>query len=400
MNELHTMPSRESARVLTALSITAAVAVAGQYYIQPLLDTISHDFVVSAGIAGLLVTAAQTGFLLGIAFVVPLGDRIQHRTLLPALLVFSAVMLAAAAMAPGFWSLGVLLVAVGVGASAAQVAVPLAAALVPASHAGRATAKVMTGLLIGILLARTVSGVVAGIFSWRAIFGIAAAVELVLAAILWWKIPPTSPTSELRYGALLASIGRLVRSSKILRSRMLLGALSMCGFSIMWTSLAFLLGGTGSTGYHFSEPAIGAFGLAGAAGALGAPLVGRLADRGRARLAATAAWVIAIVGWGLSAWGTSSIVALVAGLLVFDLGVQAIQLSNQHAIYSAHPDARSRVTTAYMSAYFAGAVLGSVVSGFTYQFGGWLAVCSVGGAVALIGLLLWAFISRGGSPRL
>jgi predicted MFS family arabinose efflux permease len=355
---------------------------------------VAGDFGTPLGITGLLVTATQVGYVAGLVLIVPLGDLLEERKILAALLVVAAVALAGAGFAPSFWALCAILAGVGITAATAQVAVPLAADLALPERRGRATGMVMSGLLLGILLARTVSGGIAELGSWRTVFLVAAVVELVLAVLVWRQVPSTTPSTNSSYRALLASVLRLVGSSRVLRVRMLLGLLSMCGFSILWTSIAFLLAGDGDTRYHFDEAMIGVFGLAGVAGALGAPAVGRLADGGRVRLAATVAWILVIVGWGLAAWGTVSVAALIAGLVVFDLGVQSIQLSNQHAIYGAHPEARSRVTTAYMTSYFAGGVLGSVASGFAYQAGGWLAVCGLGLGVAVLGLLAWAVSAR------
>jgi predicted MFS family arabinose efflux permease len=383
-----------SSTTLFVLSITAAVAVAGLYYIQPLLSVVAREFGTSVGVTGLLVTATQVGYVSGLVLIVPLGDLLEQRKILSALLVVAAAVLAAAGFAPGFVALCAILVGVGITAAAAQVAVPLAADLALPERRGRATGIVMSGLLLGILLARTVSGLIAEWSSWRTVFLAAAGVELVLAALVWKLVPTTTPSTDSSYGRLLASVFRLVASSPVLRARMLLGLLSMSGFSAMWTSIAFLLAGDGGTHYHFGEGIIGVFGLAGAAGALGAPAVGRLADGGRVRLAATIAWLLVIIGWGLAGWGTVSIAALIAGLVVFDLGIQSIQLSNQHAIYGAHPEARSRVTTAYMTSYFLGGVLGSVASSFAYQAGGWLAVCAFGLGVAVLGLVTWGVVAR------
>ena len=383
-----------SATTLFVLSFTAAVAVAGLYYMQPLLSVVAREFGTPVGITGLLVTATQVGYVVGLILIVPLGDLLEQRKILAVLLVVAAIALAAAGFAPGFWCLCIILVGVGITAAAAQVAVPLAADLALPERRGRATGMVMSGLLLGILLARTVSGLIAELSSWRTVFLVAAFAELVLAALVWNLVPSTTASTDSSYRTLLASVARLVGSSPILRARMLLGLLSMCGFSALWTSIAFLLAGDGGSQYHFGEGVIGVFGLAGVAGALGAPVVGRLADGGRVRLAASVAWTLVIVGWALSAWGAVSVVALVAGLVVFDLGVQSIHLSNQHAIYSAHPDARSRVTTAYMTSYFLGGVLGSVASGFAYQAGGWLAVCAFGVGVALLGLATWGVVAR------
>lgn len=381
------------------LSMVAAVAAGSLYYVQPLLSSIAADFATPLGVAGLLVTATQIGYVVGLSLVVPLGDLLEQRRILSTLLGVSALALVGAGLAPGFGALLAILVVMGVSASAAQVAVPLAAHLALPERSGRATGTVMSGLLLGILLARTVSGALAQFISWRAVFFAAAALEIVLAALVWRTIPKTPPVASTSYGGLLLSVVHLVRSSGVLRARMALGFLSMCGFSAMWTSLTFLLAGDGGTRYDFGEAVIGIFGLAGAAGALGARLVGRLADRGRARLAATVAWLLVALGWGLLGGGVWSIAALIAGLIVFDLGIQAIQISNQHAIFTVHPEARSRVTTAYMTSYFAGGVLGSLVSGFAYQTGGWLAVCGFGLGTAALGLVVWAVVANAESKK-
>jgi predicted MFS family arabinose efflux permease len=382
-----------SATTLFVLCVTAANAVAGLYYIQPLLSLVARDFGTSLGVTGLLVTATQVGYVLGLALVVPLGDLLEQRKILAMLLVAAALALTGAGCAPTFWPLCAMLVSVGITAAAAQVAVPLAANLALPERRGRATGTVMSGLLLGILLARTVSGVLTELISWRAVFLLAAVVQLILAGLVWQEVPRTVASTDSSYRGLLVSVLRLIGSSPLLRARMFFGLLSMCGFSAMWTSIAFLLAGDGGTRYHFGEAVIGVFGLAGVAGALGAPVVGRLADGGRVRLAATGAWMLVILGWCLSAGGTVSVVALIVGLVMFDLGVQSIQLSNQHAIYTAHPEARSRVTTAYMMSYFFGGILGSVVSGFAYGAGGWLAVCGFGLGVAMLGLLAWKVVA-------
>jgi predicted MFS family arabinose efflux permease len=394
-----TQPHGISAGVLFMLSMVAAVAAGSLYYVQPLLSLIAEEFRTPLGVAGLLVTATQIGYVVGLSLVVPLGDLLEQRRILSTLLGVSALALVGAGLAPGFGALLAILVVMGVSASAAQVAVPLAAHLALPERRGRATGTVMSGLLLGILLARTVSGALAQFISWRAVFFAAAAVEVVLAGLVWRTIPKTPPVANTSYGGLLLSVVHLVRSSGVLRARMALGFLSMCGFSAMWTSLTFLLAGDGGTRYVFGEAVIGIFGLAGAAGALGARLVGRLADRGRVRLAATVAWLLVALGWGLLAGGVWSIAALIAGLIVFDLGIQAIQISNQHAIFTVHPEARSRVTTAYMTSYFAGGVLGSLVSGFAYQVGGWLAVCGFGLGTAALGLVVWAVVGNAESKK-
>jgi predicted MFS family arabinose efflux permease len=243
----------------------------------------------------------------------------------------------------------------------------------------------MSGLLIGILLSRTLSGLVAALGGWRLVFALAAVGMLALALALRRGLSPVQPPEHLPYRDLLRSVFSLVRSEPILRRRMALGALSMGGFSVLWTSIAFLLA---KPPYEYGEGVIGLFGLAGLAGALVAPLAGRLADRGHDRSSLVVLLVATLVSWGLLALGASSLPALIAGIVVFDAGVQGSHINNQDAIYRLSPEARSRLTTAYMVAFFAGAVLGSVLSATLYAAGGWDAVCMLGAGFALVALVV------------
>ncbi|WP_045821254.1 MFS transporter [Williamsia herbipolensis] len=386
---------RGISRALVAVfAITAGVTVSAIYCLQPLLEEIRGDFHISSSTTSLVVTAPQLGYAAGLLLLVPLGDRLDRRVFAPALLVASAIALLVSGLAPNFPMLLVASLAVGVFAGTAQVVVPWSSSLAAPHERGRVVGTVMSGLLIGILLARVVSGLIAGLGGWRLVLFVTSALMLALAIVVFTSTPSDGPRSTQPYGRLLLSVATMVRDEAVLRHRMLLGFLTMFGFSAMWTSVAFLLAGTRGEHYHFSETAIGLFGLAGVAGAAGAPLVGRLADRGRSRLATTSAWLIIIVGWFALGWSGESLVALIIGLLVFDLGVQASQLSNQTAIYALAPEARSRVTTAYMVTYFLGAVAGSVCSGVAYGVAGWLAVCAIGLAAAVVGLALWGAFDR------
>jgi len=368
------------------LAVIAALAAGSIYYVQPLLDTIAREFGVGPAQAGLLVTATQLGFVAGLAVGGPLGDRMSRRTLVTALLATSAATLGLAAAAPAFWLLVVTMTAIGIAAAAAQVAVPFAAQLADPAHRGRVTGTVMGGLLLGVLLARTASGAVAGAAGWRSVFAAAAVVMAALTLVAWRRLPADRDGKDPRgLGALLGSVAGIVRAEPVLRNRMLLGALGMFGFSAMWTASAFLL----ASHYGLPDPVIGLFGLAGAAGALAAPLVGRFADRGHGATATTAGWVMVAVGWGLLWLGGDSLVAFVAGLLVFDLAVQMLQISNQSRIYQLDPSARGRITTAYMVSMFSGGMVGSVVGASAFAQGGWTAVCVAGLVVAGVGGMRW-----------
>lgn len=400
VDEPNLRPDRHPAmsRVLVFLfAVTAGSSAGSLYYLQPLLGEISTDFGVSISSAGLLIAATQVGYLLGLAFIVPLGDYVNRKRLVAGLLTVSCVALVAAGSMPAFSGLLILVFGVGISASAAQVVVPWAAALAAPGERGIVVGNVMSGLLIGILFSRVLSGLVAEVGGWRAILFVAAALQIAMAATVWFRAPapdmadgraPREP-----YLRVLGSILRLVRDQPVLRHRMLLGGLSMAAFSAMWTAVAFLLAGSGGSAYHYSEAMIGLFGLAGVAGALGAPIVGKLADRGYLRHSMSGVWAAQIVGW-IALWlGNSHVLPLIIGLLVFDLGVQGVQLGNQAGVYSLDQNARSRLTTAYMVSYFAGGVIGSSVGGWAYQTGGWSLVCRIGIGSAIAGLALWGIFA-------
>jgi len=229
------------------------------------------------------------------------------------------------------------------------------------------------------------------------VYVFAAGAMLVLAAALRYALPRVERTESISYPAALRSVFALVRDEPTLRQRMVLGAAGMGCFSVLWTSLAFLLSGGP---YHYGNIVIGLFGLAGLAGALIAPVAGRLADRGRGRLATTAAILALLASWGLLALGSSSVVALILGIVLLDLGVQALQISNQSVIYALRPEARSRLTTAYMVAYFLGGTALSAATSALYATGGWSGVCVLGACTAAVALIAWMLSERAGVERL
>jgi predicted MFS family arabinose efflux permease len=267
-----------------------------------------------------------------------------------------------------------------------QIVVPFAAHLAEEGQQGRVVGTVMSGLLIGILISRTVAGLVAQAASWRAVFALGAVLTAVVAVLLWRELPKLAPSVRMTYPALLGSVLRLVREEPTLRLRMVLGGLMFASFSMFWTSAGFLLART----YHWNDAAIGAFALVGAAGAVMARFAGKLADRGHARIATGAFVGLAALSYLLIALGGHSIAALIVGVILLDLGAQGTQISNQSLIYALRADARSRLNTAYMTAYFVVGAIGSGLSAWAYSTGGWSAVCWLGAAFPVLGVLIWA----------
>ena len=370
--------------MVALLAVSCGVAVANLYYAQPLLHTIAADLHTGAGTAGLIVTLSQVGYAVGLALLVPVGDIAPRRRLVPAVLVLTALALGLSAAATGITMLIALSFFVGVGSVGAQILIPLAASLAGEERRGRVVGTVMSGLLLGILLARTVAGIVAGASSWRVVYGVAAGAALVLAAVLSRALPLEGARPHLAYRRLLASTVEVFVNDRVLRRRALYGALGFAGFSIFWTTVAFLLAGPP---YRYGEAVIGLFGLAGAAGALCATFAGRFVDRGWTPWATRAFAATTLLSW-LPLWaGRQHVGWLVVGIVLLDVGVQGTQVTNQSVMYSAGGHDRSRANAAYMVCYFAGGAAGSATAAAIYSSGGWSAVSALGAGVAVVGFL-------------
>jgi predicted MFS family arabinose efflux permease len=282
----------------------------------------------------------------------------------------------------------VLIASIFVGALSvvAQILVAFAATLARPDEQGRVVGTVMSGLLLGILLARTAAGYLAHLGGWRTVFLTAAATMLVLAVALHRRLPTYRPNTGMTYPALIKSVLTLLREEPVLRLRSIYGAVGFGAFSALWTPLAFLLS---RPPYEYASGTIGMFGLAGIAGALAASAAGRFADRGWAHQMTGISGTLLMASWFFVKLGDQSVIALIVGIVLLDLAAQALHITNQSQIYRLRPDARSRVTSAYMASLFAGGILGSALSSFIYAHAGWTGVCLLGAAFGAVAALLW-----------
>lgn len=367
-------------------SVATGQAVASNYLVQPLLDTVRGEFGVTASFAGLIVTAAQLGYAAGLVLLLPLGDLCERRGLVTALAAVTAAGLVAAAVAP---SIGFLLAAaavIGLTSVMAQILVPFAATLSPDAERGRVVGAVMSGLMLGILLARTVSGLIAEVAGWRAVYWLAAALMIVQTIVLFVKLPRHREPVQLSYPKLLASVIGIARAEPVLRRRALYGALSFAAFSVLWTTLAFLLAGPK---YGYGDGTIGLFGLVGAAGALTATVVGRFTDRGWARGLTGLSAGLLLAGFALLWLGGTWLAALLAGIVVLDVGWNGLHITNLSEIYRLQPQARSRINAFYMASCFVGAAAGSAAAAVVYERWGWNGACTLGAFVAVAAVARW-----------
>lgn len=373
------------------MAISVGVIVANIYYAQPLLADIARTFRLSVTQAGTVAMLSQAGTALGMFLFVPLGDVRERRSLISVLLLGATVSLVLVTIAINALWLMVASVALGATAAVVHVFLPFAADLAPSHRRGRVVGTVMSGLLIGILLARTFSGFLGARFGWRAVYAIAAGMMLLLLIFVQFLLPRSEPRVRLSYAGLLRSIAHLFREHQALRESALLGATFFCAFSAFWTTLIFLLE---TPPYHYGSQVAGLFGLVGMAGALGAPLVGRFADRRGPRPAIGIALVLVFLSYLILIAFGKSLVGLIAGVLLLDFSVQAGHVSNQTRIYGLAPEARSRLNTVYMVCYFAGGAIGSVLGAWSWRLAGWSGVCCLGLSVMAFGLLAFSRSTR------
>ncbi|MBD2683531.1 MFS transporter [Nostoc paludosum FACHB-159] len=360
--------------IVWLMAITSGAAAANLYYNQPLLAAITQNLNASVQDAGLIPTLGQIGYAMGNFFIVPLGDLLERKRLLVNMLIGTALALAAAAVSP---TIGWLIIAsfiVGVTTIVPQIAVPFAALLAPAAVRGKVVGTVMSGLLIGILLARTVSGFIGAELGWRAMYWIASGVMLMLAIVLFRALPNSQPAVMFTYRELMRSMLKLVREP-VLQQASITGAMAFGAFSVFWSTLIFLLE---QPPYQYGSEVAGLFGLIGVVGAASAPLAGKLADRRSPRLAIAlgllATTVSFLVFWlfGYQLWG------LIVGVILLDMGVQVTTVSNQALIYRLPEETHSRLNALFVTFYFFGGAIGSFLGAYGWNLWRWNGVCTAG----------------------
>ena len=383
---VETVVPKLDARLMGLMALATGLSVASNYYPQPLLHSLAVSFGISFSTAGLVITVAQLSYAAGLLLLVPLGDVLERRGLIVSMTLIASLGLVISAASCDLTTLLLGTALTGLCSVVAQILLPFAATLATPQERGRVIGTIMTGLLLGILLARTVAGGLSSFGDWRLVYWVASGAMALMALILWLCLPRYAQSVSLRYGALLHSVWRLLCEEPLHRQRTLLGALCFACFSLFWTPLAFLLA---APPYGYSDAQTGLFGLVGAAGALAANVVGRLADRGwLAQVTHAVLWIMT-ASWGLLALGGTSLAALLGGVLLLDLGVQGCHISNQNVVFKLRPEARNRLNSGYMTGYFLGGALGSALSAGVYQYLGWQGVCAVGGLLGLVALWVW-----------
>jgi predicted MFS family arabinose efflux permease len=385
-------PSEIVSSWLTALlAVSCGLIVANLYYAQPLIGPISAELGLTPQWAGLIVTMTQVGYGAGLLLIVPLGDLVENKRLVLAVTSVGALALLGAAFSSRPLPFLAAALLIGLGSVAVQILIPYAAHLAPAPSRGRVVGNVTTGLMIGVMLSRPVSSFITAFSSWHTVYVLAAGVMVVLVLVLRRLMPLRVPTSRLGYGELLGSMMHLAVANPVLRRRAFYQACLFGVFSLFWTTVPLLLAGPT---FRLSQNGIALFALAGVAGAIAAPIAGRLADRGWTRPATAVAMLLTAGGFVLSRTvllgSTLSMAALVVAAIAIDFGVQANVVLGYRALFALGAESRSRMNGLYMTTFFLAGAVGSAIGGWAYAKDGWTPVSWIGIAVPLVALAYFA----------
>lgn len=369
--------------LLAVMAVVCGVFVSNVYYNQPLLELLYRTFPQATGLASLVPTVTQLGFACGLFFLVPLGDRIDRRKLILGQAAALVLALMCLATAPNAWVLVLASAVVGVSASVAQQIVPFAAELATPSRRGQAVGIVMSGVLCGLLLGRAFGGFVGEQWGWRVTYWVGGILTALAWLLLLVKLPHSKPQADYGYSSLMRSLIVLWREEPLLRRATCIQAVLFGSFMGLWTILALHL----HKAYSLGAEVAGLMGIVGAAGVLIAPLAGRAADHRGPHAIIGLGCLIMLLSYPIfGLWG--SLIGLIVGVFLLDIGEQLALISNQHVIYALRPEARSRLNTLFMSGMFVGGATGSWGAGVSWRLGGWNAACVFLGVLALIGIAL------------
>lgn len=353
------------------MAVATGLIVANLYYCQPLIVLIANEFNIPNADAGTITYLTQAGYAIGLFFMVPLGDKIERKSQILTTTFATVIALIIAATAQSFLILEIASLLIGITSIVPQLILPLAASLSEPAQRGKVVGTIMSGLLVGILLSRTLSGFIGEVLGWRAMFWIASGLCLLLFFIIQKQFPYNKPDFKGSYGQLISSLFSLIKEQPLLREATLINVFSFAQFGAFWTTMVLLLS---AEPFSFNSATIGLFGIVGASGALAAPLVGKLGDKGGSRIAVGYGCAFIALSFMIFYFSGQSVIGIIIGIVLIDIGLQGVHISNQTRVYSILPEARNRMNTVFMSFSFLGTAAGSAYGLFLWELGRWHAV--------------------------
>jgi predicted MFS family arabinose efflux permease len=368
------------------MAACTGLIVANLYYCQPLIILIAKEFKIPEANAGTITYLTQAGYAIGLFFMVPLGDKIERKKQILMTTFASVIALIIATTAKSFFILQIASLLIGITSIVPQLILPLAASLSALEERGKVIGTIMSGLLLGILLSRTISGFIGQILGWRSMFWIASGICLMIFFLIQKKFPENRPQFKGSYGQLIQSLFTLIKTQPILREATLINVFSFAQFGAFWTTMVLLLS---DAPFHFNSATIGLFGVVGASGALAAPLVGKLGDKGNSRIAIGYGCLLLLMSFVVYYFSAESVIGIIIGIVLMDVGIQSVHISNQTRVYALLPEARNRLNTVFMSFSFLGTATGSAFGLLLWKLGGWHAVTIGCAVLALLSLVVY-----------
>lgn len=373
------------------MATCTGLIVANLYYCQPLIVLIAREFGILEADAGTITYLTQAGYAIGLFFMVPLGDKIERKKQILITTFASVIALIVAATAQSYLVLEIASLLIGITSIVPQLILPLAASLSAAEERGKVVGTIMSGLLVGILLSRTLSGFIGEIWGWRSMFWIASGIGLALFFVMKKQFPYSKPVFEGSYGKLLESLFTLIKTQPLLREATLINVFSFAQFGAFWTTMVLLLS---ASPFNFNSATIGLFGIVGASGALAAPLVGKIGDKGNSRVAVGYGCLLMLLSFIIFYFSSTSVVGIIIGIVFVDIGLQGVHISNQTRVYAIMPEARNRMNTVFMSFSFLGTAAGSAYGLILWKWGYWEAVTVGCMILSLVSLVVYVLTSR------
>jgi predicted MFS family arabinose efflux permease len=373
------------------MAFCTGLIVANIYYCQPLVILVAKEFKLSETDAGRITYLTQAGYALGLFLLVPLGDMFERKKQIIVITGMAILALLAAAFSPSFLLLEIASVCIGACSIVPQLILPLAANLSSDDNRGHNIGIIMSGLLVGILASRAISGSIGFWLGWRAMYFIAAGICFLLIGLMAKRFPQSYPSFKGNYNALMYSMFGYIKTQPALRETSIINFLAFSIISAFWTTMVLFLA---NPPFNFQSLQIGLFGIAGAAGALAAPLVGKLSDNNNPRKNLMIGFILQLVSVALFYFTGSYLYFFILGIILIDIGQQAIHVTNQTKIYTLIPEARNRLNTIFMSVSFIGASCGSALGLWLWDLGGWNAFCYGIAAIIIVNILIYQFYSR------
>lgn len=378
-------PLNMSRGLVFILAMTCGICAGSNYYNQPLIYSIAHALGVSPDQAALVIVIGQLSYAVGLFLLVPLGDFFEKRRYIVLLMLCTGFSQIGISFSPNLSALYVLTFMSTFFSVSTQVLVPFAAGLVSVQQSPRIVGTLMSGLFMGILLARSVAGLISTLWSWHAVYLLSGGLILIFAIVVWFRLPEAHRSAQIKLWQIYVSLFTLATHEPHLIRRGIVGGIGFGILALIFTTMTFLLA---NAPYYFNDFQIGVFGVVGLAGVFATHWAGKKIAKKQENLTALLSLILLIAAWFPLFFAQKSLILYASGVILAYFGLSALHVLNQNLVYRISLQARSRINSIYMTLYFAGAALGSLMAVYAWKHWGWTACASIGLGMAILSFMI------------